>query len=112
MTRHSKKRLCQRSPEINTFADSRRYAIQAWRSGLTIGDFCKYPDFMDYLRRIKKKTSNTASIRVYRGLIYIWRGERSTLVTAYKIPYRFAIQLAGEEEVTEEENVEEDEVET
>ncbi len=92
ITKHSKKRIVERDEEVNTFAEAERAAKIAWRSGKTINNFQKYPEFFSYLRN-KRDQSTTCSIRVYRGNIYIYRGSNKTLLTAYPIPDRFMEEL-------------------
>ena len=69
ISRHSKQRICQRANGVSTFSESRKQAIQAFRSGQSIGDFQNFPEFFEYLRKVKERTSNSTTIRVYKGLI-------------------------------------------
>lgn len=91
ITRHSKERIVERTEGISSFAEAKRLAKQAKRSGSTINEFQDCPHFFSYLQT-KRNQTNTCSVRVYRGNIYIWRG-KDTLITAHPIPTRFHEEL-------------------
>lgn len=91
ITRHSKERIIQRTEGCSNFAEAKSLAKLARISGATINQFQLYPKFFAYLQN-KKRQSNTCSIRIYRGNIYIWRGKNS-LVTAHPIPDRFIKEM-------------------
>ena len=93
ITMHSKQRIVERTEGVTTFAEAKKLAKQAKRSGKTINDFQKYPNFFQYLQN-KKGQTNSCSIRVYRDNIYIWRG-KDTLVTAHPIPDRYKAEMEG-----------------
>ena len=88
ISRHSKKRMVERTEGIQSFSEAKRIAKQAWSAGKTINQFCSYPEFASYLRT-KQEQSRTCSIRVYRGNLFIWKGKNKTLVTVHPIPNRF-----------------------
>ena len=92
ITAHSKERLIQRDENVNTVAEAKRTIKQAWTSGQTVGNFQRYPRFFSYLTN-KRDQSNTCSIRVYHGNIYIWRGRNRSLVTAHPIPDRYIEEM-------------------
>lgn len=96
ITRHSKERIVQRDVAVESFAQAKRVAKQAYTAGKTIGHYQSCPKFHEYLRGKKAQTCN-CSIRVYRGNIYIWRGKNRTLVTAHLIPDRFNNELEAME---------------
>lgn len=91
ITRHSKQRIVQRTEGCETFAEAKKLAKQVKRSGSTINEFQRYPHFFSYLQN-KRNQTNTCSIRIYRGNIYIWRG-KDTLVTAHPIPDRYIKEM-------------------
>lgn len=91
ITRHSKERIVQRTEGCESFAEAKKLAKQAKRSGATINQFQKFPKFFSYLQN-KRNQTNTCSIRVYRGNIYIWRG-KDTLITAHPIPERYIKEM-------------------
>lgn len=99
ITRHSKQRIVERTEGVNSFDEAKRVAKQAKRCGLTINQFQIYPKFFAYLQA-KKAQTNTCSIRIYRGNIYIWRG-KNILVTVHPIPDRFIKEMSNSEEVGE-----------
>lgn len=88
VTRHSKQRIVERDDGVQSFAEAKRVAKQAFISGKTINHFQTCPKFYDYLQN-KRSQTHDCSVRVYRGNIYIWRGRKHTLVTAHPIPDRF-----------------------
>lgn len=91
ITKHSKQRIVERTEGVESFAEAKRLAKQAKRSGQTLNDFQMYPRFFSYLQA-KKNQTNTCSLRIYRGNIYIWRG-KDTLVTAHPIPDRYIKEM-------------------
>lgn len=91
ITRHSKERIVQRTEGCESFAEAKKLAKQAWHSGATINQFQKFPKFSAYLRN-KRHQTNTCSIRVYKGNIYIWRGKK-TLITAHPIAERYIKEM-------------------
>ena len=97
ITRHSKQRIVERTDGVNSFDEAKRVAKQAKRSGQTINDFQRFPRFFAYLQA-KKGQTNTCSIRVYRGNIYIWRG-KNTLVTVHPIPERYMVEMDNIESI-------------
>lgn len=104
ITHHSKKRIIQRNETVNTVQDAKRIAKIAWRSGKERGYFTKYPKFFSYLAN-KQSQSNTCSIRIYQGHIYIWRGKNRSLVTSHPIPDRYIEEMAEIDRKQEEVNV-------
>ena len=93
ITRHSKVRIVQRTEGCESFAEAKRLAKQAKQSGATINQFQKFPKFFAYLQN-KRDQTNSCSIRVYKGNIYIWRGKGS-LVTAHPIAERYIKEMEG-----------------
>lgn len=93
ITQHGKERLVERNDSICNYQDAKRVAKIAWRSGKERGAFQKYPKFFSYLAN-KQSQSNTCSIRVYKGNIYIWRGKNRSLVTSHPIPDRYVEEMA------------------
>lgn len=91
ITRHSKERIVQRTDGCTSFAEAKKLAKQAKCSGATINQFQKFPRFFSYLQN-KRNQTNTCSIRIYRGNIYIWRG-KDTLITAHPIPERYVKEM-------------------
>ena len=89
---HGKYRIIERDSGVSCAAEAKRVAKLAYSSGKTIGEFQKTPKFFNYLQNKRDQTRN-CSIRVYRGNIYIWKGDRRTLVTAHPIPARFKKEL-------------------
>lgn len=92
ITQHSKQRIVERTEDNKSYADAKRTAKVAWKSGKTINSYQKYPKFFSYLQN-KRKQSNTCSIRIYKGNIYIWRGARKCLLTAHPIPDRYLEEI-------------------
>lgn len=97
LSRHSKERSVERVGNVNCFAEAKRNAKIAYRAGKTISYYDSKPQFSAYLQS-RKRTSNSSTIRVYKGNIYIWRGKHKTLTTVLPIPERFIEELGGEEE--------------
>lgn len=97
LSRHSKERSVERVERINCFAEAKRNAKIAYRAGKTISYYDSKPQFSAYLQS-RKRTSNSSTIRVYKGNIYIWRGKHKTLTTVLPIPERFIEELGGKEE--------------
>lgn len=95
ITNHSKERIIERTEGVSTKIEAKKVAKQARISGKTLDNFQKYPGFFSYLQS-KKNQTNSCSIRVYRGNIYIWRG-KNILVTAHPIPDRYVKEM-GESE--------------
>lgn len=93
ITRHSKERIVQRTEGCENFAEAKKLAKQAKHSGATINQFQKFPKFFSYLQN-KRDQTNTCSIRIYRGNIYLWRG-KDTLITAHPIPERYIKEMEG-----------------
>ncbi len=91
ITKHSKERIVERTEGCNSFAEAKKLAKQAKRCGQTLNDFQRYPRFFSYLQA-KKNQTNTCSVRIYRGNIYIWRG-KDTLVTAHPIAERYIKEM-------------------
>lgn len=98
ITKHSKQRIVERDNGVNSIAEAKKVAKQAFTAGKTITYYNKCPKFQEYLRR-KKSQASDCSVRVYRGNIYIWRGRKRTLVTAHPIPDRFHKELEGEDKL-------------
>lgn len=92
ITRHSKERIIERTSDINSFYEAKKAAKIAFIKGKTINDFQKYFCFYSYLKN-KKAQSNSCSIRVYKGNIYVWRGRDHILVTAFPIPDKFKKEI-------------------
>lgn len=97
ISNHGKKRIVERVNNVNSISEAKKNAKIAFHSGKTISYYQSKPNFYEYLRARKHK-SNSCTIRVYNGNIYIWRGKHKTLVTAHKIPERFLEELEGEKE--------------
>lgn len=95
LSKHSKERSVERVERINCFAEAKRNAKIAYRAGKTISYYDSKPQFSAYLQS-RKRTSNSSTIRVYKGNIYIWRGKHKTLTTVLPIPERFIEELGGE----------------
>lgn len=91
ITRHGKMRLVQRADDCDNFVEAKKLAKLARTSGLTVDKFAKYPKFYLYLQHKNAKT-NSQTIRVYRGNIFIWKG-KNTFVTAHPIPYRYIKEM-------------------
>lgn len=89
---HAKKRIVQRDENSRNHEDAKRLAKTAFNSGDTINSYQKYPKFFDYLKR-RIDESNTCTIRIYRGNIYIWKGKSKTLITCHEIPARFIKEM-------------------
>lgn len=92
ITKHSKERMVERDEQVMDFAEAKRIAKIAFRSGNTINDYQCCPKFAEYLRRKKNQTSECA-VRVYHDNIFIWRGKARALVTVHPIPDRFHTEL-------------------
>lgn len=92
ITKHSKERIIERTTTVETKAQAKKIAKQAWISGKTINSFSKYPRFFSYLQN-KRNQTNTCSIRIYKGNIYVWRGVNKTLLTAHPIPDRYLKEI-------------------
>lgn len=93
ITRHSKERIIERTENVSNFAEAKKLAKQAKVSGSTIDKYQNYPKFFEYLRH-KRNQTRSCSVRVYRGNIYIWRGNWN-LVTAHPIPERYLKEMDG-----------------
>lgn len=89
---HSKERIIERVSGIDTVAEAKKTAKQAWASGKTIKAYENFPKFFSYLRN-KKNQTNSCSIRIYKDNIYIWKGKNHTLVTAHPIPDKYMEEL-------------------
>ena len=98
VSNHGKHRIVERDTLSNSFADAKRTAKVAWRSGLTINHFQAYPKFFEYLVGKRGQACNNCSIRIYRGNIYVWRGKHHTLVTAHPIPDRFLEEMSEDKQ--------------
>lgn len=96
MTQHSKQRLVERDEGINTIAEAKRVAKQAFISGKTLGYFQKCPKFYKYLER-KNNQTRECVVKVYRGNIYIWKSRRHNLVTVHSIPECFKEELENDD---------------
>lgn len=92
ISKHSKERIIERTDGVETKAEAKRMAKTAWTAGKSINSYQVYPEFFAYLQK-KKSQSNTCSVRVYKGNIYIWRGARRTLLTAHPIPNRYLKEM-------------------
>lgn len=95
LSKHSKERSVERVENVNCFAEAKRNAKIAYRAGKTISYYDSKPQFSAYLQA-RKRTSNSSTIRVYKGNIYIWRGKHKILTTVLPIPERFLEELGGE----------------
>lgn len=95
LSTHSKRRIVERDSLTSSVAEAKKVAKIAYNAGKSIGAFCGYPKFFEYLQKKKEQTCN-CQIRVYRDNIYIWKGSKHTLVTAHPIPDRFRSELKGE----------------
>lgn len=91
ITRHGKQRLVQRCDDCESFLEAKRLAKLARTSGKTVDQFSKYPKFYIYLQNKNNKT-NSQSIRVYKGQIFIWKG-KNTFMTAFPIPRRYLKEM-------------------
>lgn len=89
---HARARIVQRDGETGCRSDAKKVAKIAFRSGATINQFQRYPKFFCYLSD-RRDESNTCRIRVYRGNIYIWKGNTKTLITCHPIPDRFIQEM-------------------
>lgn len=96
ITRHSKSRIVERMDTISSFQEAKKVAKQAWSSGKTIDRFQGYPNLYNYLVQ-KANYSRSNSLRVYRNTIFIWRGKKHVLVTAYPIPENFQDEMRRKE---------------
>lgn len=92
ITKHSKQRIIERDDGVNYISEAKKVAKLAFTAGKTIADYQKHVAFYEYLKR-KKEQTHDCSLRVYRGNIYIWKGRKKSLVTAYPIPNRFKKEL-------------------
>lgn len=97
LSKHSKERSVERVENVNCFAEAKRNAKIAYRAGKTISYYDSKPQFSAYLQS-HTRTTNSSTIRVYKGNIYIWRGKHKTLTTVLSIPERFFEELEEEEE--------------
>ena len=95
LSKHSKERSVERVEHVNCFAEAKRNAKIAYRAGKTISYYDSKSQFSAYLQA-RKRASNSSTIRVYKGNIYIWRGKHKTLTTVLSIPERFIEELEGE----------------
>lgn len=84
ITQHSKERIVERTEGITSFNEAKRVAKIAYTSGKTANDFQRYPKTFKYLQNKSHQTC-TCRLRVYRGNIYIWRGNK-VLMTAHSFP--------------------------
>ncbi len=89
---HARARIVQRDVETECHSDAKKVAKIAFRSGATINQFQRYPKFFRYLSD-RRDESNTCRVRVYRGNIYIWKGNTKTLITCHPIPDRFIQEM-------------------
>lgn len=89
---HARARIVQRDEETECSAEAKKVAKVAFRSGDTINQFHRYPKFFQYLIS-RRDESNTCRIRIYRGNIYIWKGNTKTLITCHPIPDRFIQEM-------------------
>lgn len=92
ITKHSKQRIVERVNGTDNFLEAKKDAKNALIKGQTIADFYNYPRFFDYLIA-KRSQTNSCSIRVYKGNIFIWRGRKKILVTVHPIPDRFKEEI-------------------
>lgn len=94
VTRHSKQRIIERTEGVESFAEAKKIAKQAYISGKTLNHYQQYPKFFSYLQN-KVSQTNTCSVRVYRGNIFIWRGKgkHKSLITAHPIPDRYIKEM-------------------
>lgn len=92
LSKHSKERLVQRDDKVNSFAEAKKQATIAYRSGKTVGDFQRYPKFFSYLKN-KNDQTKTCTLRIYHDNIYIWRGKSKTLITVHPIPDRYKEEM-------------------
>lgn len=89
---HARARIVQRDEGVDCHAAAKKVAKIAFRSGSTINNFQRYPKFFRYLSD-RRDESNTCRVRVYRGNIYIWKGNTRTLITCHPIPDRFVQEM-------------------
>lgn len=90
LSKHGLNRIVERDGSTNYIAEARRKAKIAYQKGRTIGYYNgKDPEFGAYLKTLMR--TNTTRIRVYEDLIYIFKGEQKTFVTAHKFP-RFMLK--------------------
>ena len=94
LSNHSKERSIERVEGIETVADAKRCAKQAYLYGKTLNNFISYPRFFSYLQN-KKNQTRTCSIRIFKDNIYIWRGKgtNKTLITVHPIPDRYKQEM-------------------
>lgn len=92
MTQHSKARIVERDNGVNSVAEAKRVAKQAFTAGKTLNHFQRCPTFYYYLQR-KRNQTHDCSVRVYRDNIYIWKGKKKSLITMFPIPDRFHKEL-------------------
>lgn len=89
---HARARIVERDSTANCHNDAKRLAKIAFKSGDTINNYQQYPKFFSYLSR-RRNESATCRIRIYNGNIYIWKGNKKTLITAHPIPDRFIREM-------------------
>lgn len=89
---HAKTRIVERNENTNNHNEAKKLAKIAFNSGNTINSYQKYPEFFAYLSQ-RRYESATCRVRVYRGNIFIWKGNKKTLVTAHPIPERFIKEM-------------------
>ncbi|MDE7345426.1 MAG: hypothetical protein K2N48_01650 [Muribaculaceae bacterium] len=84
----------ERTDGVENLAEAKRIAKQAYVSGKTLNHYQKYPKFFNYLGN-KRDQTNTCSIRIYKGNIFIWRGKgkHKSLITAHPIPDRYIKEM-------------------
>ena len=92
VSQHGKQRIVERDNGVSCIAEAKKVAKLAYSAGKTINSFQMIPSFYTYLQH-KRNQTRDCSLRVYRGNIYIWRGSKRTLVTAYPIPDRFRKEI-------------------
>jgi hypothetical protein len=92
ITQHSKERIIERTEGVSSFVEAKRIAKQAWLYGNTINYYQSYDKFFSYLQN-KKSQTNSCSVRVYKGNIYVWRGKKRKLMTAHPIPKRYIKEM-------------------
>lgn len=94
VTQHSKQRIIERTIGVRNFSEAKRIGKQAYISGKTLNNYQRYPKFFSYLQN-KVGQTNTCSVRIYRGNIYIWKGKgkHKKLITAHPIPDRYIKEM-------------------
>jgi len=95
---HSRSRLVERNEDIRCHPEAKKLAKLAFKCGDTINNYQRYPQFFSYLSS-RRNESITCRIRIYRGNIYIWKGNNKTLVTAHPIPDRFIKEMEEKDNV-------------